>query len=79
MSNGLLVVKREKVDLPLYLKKPHVDLTVKTLSSHKMKTSKATDLNLKNLGAEEALQKLFSFAQVVSVRETLVSDSYLFY
>lgn len=62
MSSGLIVVKREKKSLPLSIKKYHIDLTMKNPNSHKRKTSEATDLNLENLGAKEALQKLFSFS-----------------
>lgn len=49
VSSGLLVAKKETIALPLSLKKPHIDLTIKTLNSHKRKTSEATDLNLENL------------------------------
>lgn len=49
VSSGLLVAKKETISLPLSLKKPHIDLIIKTLNSHKRKTSEATNLNLENL------------------------------
>lgn len=61
MSSSLIIAKREKVALPLPLKKSLIDLTVKTSGSHKRKTLEAIDLNLENLGADESVQKLLPF------------------
>lgn len=55
VSSDLIVVKREKVVLPLPPNKPLIDLTMKTLISYKRKTLEVTDLNLENLGAKGCL------------------------
>lgn len=75
--SGLIVVKKEKTSFTLPLKKSHFDLTMKTPSYQKIKTSEATNFNMENLVAEKALQKLVSFSQAISIHVILVSDSYL--
>lgn len=62
----MIMVKKEKVPSPLPPKRVQVDINIKTSSSQKRKTFKATDLSLGNLGAKEALRKLVSFSQPVT-------------
>ena len=61
------MVKKEKSTPSLPPKRAHIDLTTKTLGSQKRKIDEVTDLHLENLGAEEALRKLVTFSQAVSI------------
>lgn len=72
MSNGLIVVKKEKVASSLPPKRAHINLTVKALGSQKTKNNKAMNLSLENLGSKETLRKLASFSQAVSISRTLI-------
>ena len=60
-------MKMEKSSSSLPPKRSTIDLTLKTPGSRKRKTDESTGLSLESLGAEEALLKLVSFLQAVSV------------
>lgn len=55
VSSGFIIAMREKAAYPLPLNKYLIDITMKTSSSRKRKTSEATYLNLENLRVEESL------------------------
>ena len=67
MSKDQLTVKKEKISSSLPRKRSTIDLTVKTLGSYKRNNFECACLSLESLGAEEALLKLVSFLQAVSV------------
>ena len=72
MSKGQLTVKKEKCSSPLTPERSTIDLIGKTLGSRKRKTMDFAGLSLESLRAKEALQKLVSFSQAVSVGFILV-------
>ncbi|XP_042758261.2 uncharacterized protein LOC111907220 isoform X1 [Lactuca sativa] len=77
ISTGQLVIKKEKASSSLPPKRTSIYLTVKTPGSKKRKSAGTTNLGLKNLGVEEALLKLISFSQFVSIFK-LISTILLF-
>lgn len=66
MLSGQLVVKKEKTSSSRPPNRVMINLSMKAHGSKKRKTSEIPDLNLESLGAEEAMEKLISFSQVVS-------------
>lgn len=72
MSNGQMVVKKDKTSSSLPIMRAHVDLTVKTTGSKKRKNVNPADLSLENLRVEDALRKLIFFSQAISTNIILL-------